>query len=153
MRVLKTRKSFSFRNAGVLQKSSSTYLIKKTKKKRKRKHKSHASDLFLEYFFSVNTMKRGLILSIMYRVCFAIVCLNIGTKLISNKRIILLFGIQGDLSKTCNMQGFQEEITYTDTAGALFYAPFCPKYAPSCILPSSQKQPVQETLINLIILS
>ena len=94
-----------------------------------------------------------LIVSKVYRVCFAIVGLNVGTKLASNKRIILLFVIQGGLLETCNMHGCQEDTTFSVYAGALFYTPFCPKYAPSCVLTASQKQSVQETLINLFISS
>ena len=98
-------------------------------------------------------MKKVKILSTVYRVCFAIVCLNIGTKLARNKRITLLPMIQAVLSKTCNMHGCQEETTYSGRPGVLFYTPSCPKYAPSCVLPASQKQSVRETLINVFISS
>ena len=63
----------------------------------------------LSTFFSEHNVKGLNFEYSVQGVCFAIFCLNIGTKVASNKHIILLFVIQGDLSKTCNMHGCQEE--------------------------------------------
>ena len=88
----------------------------------------------------MNTMKKVYILSTVYRVCCAIVCLNIGTKLASNKRIILLSLSMDAKKKQLIVTQPEPYSTPLSVLNMLFLAFYT----------ASQKQSVQETLINLI---